>query len=110
MKRLILVAAFSILVSGCATGERASRLSPGMTKSQVIAVMGRPDGFSLTGKTETFRYTNRVISGWSWDRGDYYATFEGDKLVSWGSGQVRQNQPVQGVMVGFMPPFPSTCR
>lgn len=83
----------ALLLAGCATGERVTDLKPGMTKAEVIKTIGQPDGYSAQGKTEYLKYTNKLISGWSWDKADYYAVIENDKLVSWGSGDVRQNRP-----------------
>ena len=60
-----------------------------MTRDQVIAVMGQPDGFQRAGDRVGLQYTNRLISGWSWDRADYFAIFENDRLVAWGPGEVR---------------------
>jgi hypothetical protein len=51
-----------------------------------------------------YEYANALISGWSWDRADFYAVFEDDKLTQWGTGEVRQNQPNVGTLTVI--PFP----
>jgi hypothetical protein len=56
----------------CTTGERMGDIRAGMTKDQVIAVLGRPDGFAQSGSTEALTYSNRLMSGFSWDRADYH--------------------------------------
>ena len=37
---------------GCATGERMQRMREGMSKDEVIAVLGNPDGFQRSGDYE----------------------------------------------------------
>ena len=49
-----------------------SNIRAGMTKDQVITVLGRPDGFAQSGATEALTYSNRLMSGFSWDRADYH--------------------------------------
>ena len=63
-----------------------------MSTGQVEEILGRPDGFQRAGYAVGYQYTNRLISGFSWDRTDYYAIFRDDRLVEWGPGEVRQGQ------------------
>ena len=60
-----------VALAACATGERMQGVGEGMSKDDVIARLGNPDGFQRSGDYEALRYTNRLISGWSWDRADY---------------------------------------
>jgi len=92
MVRKFIAVAFLALFTACATGERIIRLEPGMSKNQVVDVMGRPDGFKAEGEYEVLRYTNRLISGWSWDRADYNIILKDGKLVEYGAGEVRTKQ------------------
>lgn len=62
---------FVFVLAGCATGEKAARVNPGMSQPEVTEVMGKPDGFQRKGEYVVYKYTNRLISGWSWDRADY---------------------------------------
>ncbi|MGH9173484.1 MAG: hypothetical protein ACRD1H_03955, partial [Vicinamibacterales bacterium] len=56
--------------------------------------------FERAGDLVGYQYTNRLISGWSWDRADYYAIFDKERLVRWGSGHVRQGTgPKIGTLV-----------
>ena len=92
--------AFStLLIASCVTGEKMTSLSPGMTKGQVIAALGHPDGYQSEGNYEVLRYTNKLVSGFSWDRADYYAILRDGKLVEYGAGQVRQDQSHKFVLV-----------
>jgi outer membrane protein assembly factor BamE (lipoprotein component of BamABCDE complex) len=46
----------TLLLFGCATAHKMNSVQLGMTKSQVIEVLGRPDSISAQGSTEVFRY------------------------------------------------------
>jgi len=75
--------------SSCVTGEKMSRLHADMTKNQVIAVLGQPDGYKQLEGHEIFRYSNRLSTGWSWDRADYNVIFKDGRVVEYGAGEVR---------------------
>jgi hypothetical protein len=75
----------------CTTGERMGDIRAGMTKDQVIAVLGRPDGFAQSGSTEALTYSNRLMSGFSWDRADYHVILSKGVVTAYGPGTVRQN-------------------
>src|SRR5687768_11432315 len=87
------------MLTACTTGENATSLREGMSRESVEAVLGKPDGFQRSGELVGYQYTNRLISGWSWDRTDYHAIFKGDRLVQWGPGEVR---PGSGPNVGTL--------
>jgi hypothetical protein len=55
----------ALLLVSCATGERITNLREGLTKAEVIEMLGRPDGFQRSGDYEQLQYTNRIIIGWS---------------------------------------------
>jgi hypothetical protein len=59
------------LISGCVTGQKMGGIHEGMSKREVVAILGNPDGYQRTGEYEALRYTDRLISGWSWNRTDY---------------------------------------
>lgn len=81
---------FLITITGCATGEKVTRLSPGLSQADVVGTLGRPDGFRTEGDYTVLKYTNRLISGWSWDRADYFVILKDDKVTEYGSGEVRE--------------------
>ena len=100
MRRFVLFLVMSLLLSGCATGERVrGGVQEGMTKQQVISQLGNPDGFQRSSEYEALLYTNRLISGWSWDRTDYTIILQNGRVVQYGTGQVRQNGPNMLVLV-----------
>ena len=65
----------------------------GLSKAEVIDILGSPDGFQRTGEYEALRYTNRLLSGWSWDRADYTVILKGNRVLEYGPGPVRQRDP-----------------
>jgi hypothetical protein len=96
---LALLMPLALLIASCVTGEKMSSLSPGMTKAQVIATLGRPDGYQSEGENEVLKYTNKLVSGFSWDKADYYAILQEGKLVEYGAGQVRQDESHKFVLI-----------
>ena len=78
-----------ITFTGCATGEKITRLSPGISQADVTKTLGKPDGFRTEGDYTILKYTNRLISGWSWDRADYFVILKDDQVTEYGSGEVR---------------------
>jgi len=93
MLRLICVLALSVALAGCVTGELMQSVREGMSKDEVIGFLGNPDGFQRSGEYEALRYTNRLISGWSWDRADYNVILRNGRVLEYGPGQVRQRDP-----------------
>jgi hypothetical protein len=96
---LTLLTPLVFLLSSCVTGEKMSSLDPGMSKAQVIATLGRPDGYQSSGDYEILKYTNKLVSGFSWDKADYYAILRDGRLVEYGAGQVRQDESHKFVIV-----------
>jgi hypothetical protein len=94
-----------VVLGGCATGEKVSSLHPGMTKEQVIHVLGRPDSYDNGEGYEIFAYNQRMMSGWSWDRADYVFRFKDDALVSYGPQNVSHRE-VHPVPLQPMQPVP----
>ena len=79
----------TLLLSAC-TGDSSSRLnslSVGMTKSQVVHILGDPDSTAAIGNagpwgtTENLRYQLLSPRGF-W--GTYYVKLRGDRVVSYG--------------------------
>ena len=59
----------------------------GMSKSDVVSVLGNPDGYQRSGEYEALRYANRLISGWSWNRTDYTVVLRDGRVSEYGPGQ-----------------------
>ena len=97
MRIVVVVAAF--LLAGCATGEQISHIDVGMSREQVIGILGRPDGDRSVGDSEAMTYSNRLMSGWSWDRADYHVVLINGLVSAYGPGVVRQNSGPNVLMI-----------
>jgi len=93
-----------LLAAGCTVGERMTRLKPGMTQPDVVRVLGRPDGFKTEQGCIVLKWTNKLISGWSWDRADYFVILKDGEVVEYGAGEVRVKE-VGGVQTLFIHHF-----
>lgn len=100
-KALTLLAVLTL--SACVTGEKMSSVRPGMTKAQVIAILGQPDGYRKVDNQEILSWNNRLSSGWAWDRADYNVIVSDGKVVEYGQGQVRPKQNGTLVIVPLRP-------
>ena len=89
MKKLFVLILLLVLLIGCATGELMSRLRPGMSKDEVTNILGNPDGFQARGEYESIKYSHRLVTGWAWDRADYFVILKDNKVVEYGTGEVR---------------------
>lgn len=89
MKKIFVVLVVLFLLVGCATGQQMSKLRPGMSKTEVTDILGNPDGYQARGEYEALKYSHRLVTGWAWDRADYYVIFKDQKVVEYGTGEVR---------------------
>jgi outer membrane protein assembly factor BamE (lipoprotein component of BamABCDE complex) len=94
MKTRVILAIVVAALTACTTGEKMSQIQPGMTTGQVTAILGHPDGFRQVGDVSYYQYSNRLASGWGWDKGDYEVAFRNGRVVSYGATGIRPN-PVQ---------------
>lgn len=89
MKKMFLLFLLLVFLVGCATGELMSRLRPGMSKEEVTNILGNPDGYQNRGEYEALKYSHRLVTGWAWDRADYFVILKDSKVVEYGTGEVR---------------------
>jgi hypothetical protein len=90
MNRGFLVAC--ILLFGCTT-QPIQDVHKGAFRTQVIALLGKPDGSQRSGEYEALRYTNRIINGSSSDRADYNVILQAGFVIDYGYGYIRQPDP-----------------
>ena len=84
-----LVILLFLFIVGCATGEKISSVEEGMSKEQVRSIMGSQDRIIQKNGATIYIYENRLMSGWSWDKTDYYIIFDDlDKVSSVDRGEV----------------------
>lgn len=70
MRTVLTLAIFAVLLAGCATAHKITRVTIGMTKEKVIKVMGRPASTSAKGNTEYLNYAlsetdDDAFRGWT---------------------------------------------
>ena len=53
--RLLIALIVPLCLSACVTGERVSNIDPGMSKEEVLNIMGKPDGFRQVGQYEVYK-------------------------------------------------------
>ncbi len=80
------------MLFACAHGSKMKNLQPHMTRQQVIQNLGKPDGYQTYGDYEVLKYSNKLMSGWSWGRADYYAILKNGRLVEYGTGEIREKE------------------
>ena len=78
-----------------------TKISPGSFQENVFEILGKPDGFRTEGEYSILKYSNRLISGWSWDRADYFVIIKDKKVVAYGPGEVREKN-VGGIHSVFL--------
>lgn len=93
-----------LFAGGCTVGQRMTRLKPGMSHAAVVRILGKPDGFRTEHDSTILRWTNKLISGWSWDTADYFVILKDDHAVEYGAGEVRVKE-VGGVHTVFLHRF-----
>jgi hypothetical protein len=74
-RTLLVIVSFFVCV-GCQMDKRFSRLQPGMTKAQVLAIVGkRPTGDKMQDGSEILQ----------WETGSHYAKFRNGQLTDYGT-------------------------
>jgi hypothetical protein len=90
----IVVVMVAFLLAGCFAGQQITQIDAGMSREQVIGILGRPDAYRSAGDTEAMTYSNRLMPGWSWgDTADYNVVLTNGRVSAYGPGVVRQNYP-----------------
>jgi hypothetical protein len=91
----------TLVLPSCTTGENIRMsMRGGETREEVERMLGRPDGYQRQSNTEALIYSNRLITGWGWDRADYIVVLTDGRVSSYGPGAVRQGQgPALGTLV-----------
>jgi hypothetical protein len=73
-------------------------------EAEGVSKLGAPDGYRQGEHgEEMLRYSNRISTGWSGDRGDYYVTLRNGVVVEYGAEQIRPGQ--KPVVIVPMPPI-----
>jgi hypothetical protein len=87
----IVVVMVAFLLAGCFAGQQITQIDAGMSREQVIGILGRPDAYRSAGDTEAMTYSNRLMPGWSWgDTADYNVVLTNGRVSAYGPGVVRE--------------------
>ena len=86
MKYLIAALFTSVLLAGCATANKISGVQLGMTKNEVVKVMGKPTSISAQGGSEYLNFAlsetdDDAFRGWT---KPYYVRLINGKVESYG--------------------------
>jgi hypothetical protein len=97
MKKTTLLLTAILALAGCTAGDKVGQLTPGMTKAQVIGMMGKPAGYSSNGSDETLHY----LSGPPlWPTGsqisDFYVTLHAGRVTQY---EVNPRQPTTALVL-----------
>ena len=81
------------------TGEKFSRLRPGMTKPQVESLLGPPRDYAKTGADELLEYPGGLISGWSYDTADFVVVLHNGLVTSYVASNIQKGQHTTMVII-----------
>lgn len=90
MVRAVFIA---LVLCGCVTGERIDDVQIGMSRAEVIDILGDPTGVRRLEDDEALHYDNRYMSFFSPDKADYYVILRSGAVVEYGVGEVRSRGP-----------------
>jgi outer membrane protein assembly factor BamE (lipoprotein component of BamABCDE complex) len=88
-KNVVAGVALTLILAGCATSGKINKVSNGMTKPEVIAVLGPPDSTSSQGATEYLSYLlcidNCALLNPNWrTRRNYFVRLINGRVESFG--------------------------
>lgn len=93
---------FASQAAGQAFGNKFKKVDLGMTRAEVVELLGRPDGVRAHENEEALTYADRLVSGFKWSRADYVVVFRDGEVVEYGPGAIRDASPNTGAFV-FVP-------
>ena len=77
-----MILGLAVLLTSCASiGKRMARISPGMTKPEVVHILGKPKSSSGSSGVEVLHYTQDDV--W-WRNSYYYVRFVDGKVDAYG--------------------------
>lgn len=80
-----LIAAMALVLMGCASAEkRMNNVSLGMSKAEVISVLGTPNGAAATDGVEYLKYNLKVDPTWSLATREYFIRLINGKVEAYG--------------------------
>ncbi len=83
MKKSLALLGLLVILTSCATvGQRLSQISPGMTKPQVIQILGKPHSTGGVSGVEVIHY---IQDDGGWRNSYFFVRFVEGKVESYGS-------------------------
>jgi len=98
MKSIILALLATLMLSSCATPGKMTGVREGMTKDEVIRIVGNPDGYQRSGDYEVLLYLERRTNAWSYFSGsindlvDYSVVLQNNQVIEYGPGRTHQRE------------------
>lgn len=79
-----------ILSTACTTGERIRHfgMRTGMSRDEVVRMLGNPDGDKTADERETLTYAGRRVSGWSNARTNYIVVLQSGRVSEYGTADL----------------------
>ena len=96
-----LLGALLVIVAGCASGPKASRLYHGMSQADVVAVLGAPDGYAAEAGYTVLRYANELTLDPPSHKSDYFVVLKDGAVAGYGIGDVIE-QRIGGIVTVFL--------
>ncbi|SFW21076.1 hypothetical protein [Nitrosovibrio sp. Nv17] len=101
MKSIVFILLGMLILSSCATGIKTTKLREGLTKDEVIGLVGSPDGYQRAGESgeyEALHYIDRRTTAWSFLAGpfydvlDYSVILKDGRVIEYGPGKAQQRE------------------
>ena len=70
-------------------GNKFKKIDVDMAEQQVAKILGKPDGKQRNGSNVVWKYFHRMVTGWRWDRADYFVVFQQGRVTEYGPGELR---------------------
>ena len=101
--RTLLLASVALLTSACAFGPSFGELKPGVSRTDVLKVMGCPASDLKKDGYEAMTFTARMPTYLQLGPADYAYVFKDGVLVEGGRGSVREEKTDTGAKFVFVP-------
>lgn len=83
-----------------------ARMRLGMTPDQVIKTLGQPDGQKAEAGARLFTYSDRWMDKQYTSKADYYVLFKDEKVISYGTGDIRARPSTNTSFIIPVNPYP----
>lgn len=89
-----------LIIAGCSRMSFLTlKLDEGMEREKVIKILGEPDGIRRKGEYEVLKYSNVRMFEMRKDKADYFVILKDDKVVQYGTGQIKIDKNTDTVTI-----------